>query len=71
MAQYGREFVAAILERLRVSAFSDHLNRARVRYCAVSIMSHNWQALIRALPPKNALHAGSIIGEVMGCSALR
>jgi len=33
--------------------------------------SHNWQALIRAISPENALHAGDIIGEVMGCSALR
>jgi hypothetical protein len=29
-------------------------------------MSHNWQAPIRAISSENALHAGDIIGEVMG-----
>jgi hypothetical protein len=28
-------------------------------------MSHNWQALIRALSSENALHTGYIIGETI------
>jgi hypothetical protein len=35
------------------------------RYCAVSLIRHNWQALIRAISPENALHVGYIIGEAM------
>jgi hypothetical protein len=37
----------------------------RVPYCAVSLISHNWRALIRAISSENALHAGYIRGEAI------
>jgi hypothetical protein len=52
------------------SMYTRH-DEAGDRYCAISLINHNRQALIRTISPENALHAGHIIGEVVGFSALR
>jgi len=47
------------------------LTSCNAQFIAVSLISDNWQALQRAISLENALRARSIIGKVIGCSALR